>query len=122
MGVPALPICTVMAVFSANTTFNIILNGFVSVVILQMDSQVFFALYTEAQCHDMRDNYRLVLGREEEHVLRREIRAVTLSSWIYMVMMYLVLQQGSLYVTAAHSEIPVEFQIVIEIFPIAGFT
>ena len=40
--VPAVPICTMMAVFSAQTTFNIILNGFVSVVILQMDSQVCF--------------------------------------------------------------------------------
>ena len=38
--VPAVPICTVLAIISSQTSFNIILNGFVSVVILQMDSQV----------------------------------------------------------------------------------
>ena len=63
-----------------------------------------------------------MLGREEEHVLRREIRAVTLSSWIFMVMIYLVLQEGSLFITAAQSDIAFEYSITIKIFPIVGFT
>ena len=39
----------------------------------------------------MREDYRLVLGREEEQMLRRKIWAVTLTAWISMVALYLAL-------------------------------
>ena len=39
----------------------------------------------------MREDYQLVLGREEEHILRRKIWAVTLTAWISMVALYLAL-------------------------------
>ena len=71
----------------------------------------------------MRENYQLVLGREEEQVLRREIWAVTLSAWIFMVMAYLLLQPAALYLTTVPSSSAnklVENSAVI-LF-IAGFT
>ena len=36
----------------------------------------------------MREAYSLVLGRDEEHALRREIWAVWLAAWIFMVLVY----------------------------------
>ena len=71
----------------------------------------------------MRETYQLVLGQEEENVLRREIWAVTLSSWIFMVMAYLLLQPAALYLTTVPSSSAnklVENSAVI-LF-IAGFT
>ena len=80
-------------------------------------------MYTEAQCHDMRENYQLVLGREEEQVLRREIWAVTLSSWIFMVMAYLtLLQVGPNVVTSAHSDVTFRLLFAIYVSVIAAFT
>ena len=80
-------------------------------------------MYTEAQCHDMRENYQLVLGREEEHVLRREIWAVTLSSWIFMVMAYLtLLHVGPNLVTSAHSDVTFRLLFAIYVSVIAAFT
>merc|ERR1719201_3083160 len=121
--VPIVPFCTMLAVLSAQTTFNIVLNGFVSVVTLQMDTQIFFALYTEAQFYEMRDNYQLVLGRREEHVLRREIWAVSLSAWIFMVVTYLAFPHLILHrKVAAHSEVRWELEFLLWIGLVAGFT
>ena len=69
----------------------------------------------------MRENYQLVLGREEEQVLRREIWAVTLSSWIFMVMMYLVFQLAAPFLaTVRHSNL-VEMEFAFYVSLIAAF-
>ena len=45
----------------------------------------------------MNKNYQLVLGRKEEKVLRREIRAVTCSAWIFMITQYLILSSTAMH-------------------------
>ena len=83
-------------------------------------------MYTEAQCHDMRENYQLVLGREEEDVLRREIWAVTLGAWIFMLMMYPLFQVATPYIfTTSAFDSSGAYGIAVTcgyIFFVAGFT
>ena len=67
------------------------LLGVTVITFICTHQKVFFTLYTEPEFIAMRQDYHLVLGREEEHVLRREIWAVTLAAWIYMVVLYLAL-------------------------------
>ena len=67
------------------------LPGVTVITFICTHQKVFFTLYTEPEFIAMRQDYHLVLGREEEHVLRREIWAVTLTAWIFMVVLYLIL-------------------------------
>ena len=79
-------------------------------------------MYTEGQFHEMKENYQLVLGSEEEHALRREIWAVTLSSWIFMVSLYVMFQPWSLLFTAPLSVVSSKALFETGMFLIAGFT
>ena len=45
----------------------------------------------------MNKNYQLVLGQKEEKVLRREIRTVTFSAWIFMTTQYLILSYTAMH-------------------------
>ena len=45
----------------------------------------------------MNKNYQLVLGQKEENVLRREIRTVTFSAWIFMITQYLILSSTAMH-------------------------
>ena len=51
----------------------------------------------------MSKNYQLVLGQKEENVLRREIREVTFSAWIFMISQYLLLSSTAMYDLTASS-------------------